>query len=151
MDGYQECYRISFLMVADKDCPIARMVIVVVSNLDPSLSKAYHIPTYKVIEKNNYCRHWAANVTEEPTAKSSTSWFFGTDTKSKKSEVYAGSTDGLWLYCYPNVGINCYEPAWYSMKVVPLEKNKTRLEYEIQEFITFLKQLEKEVCPLRRD
>lgn len=42
------------------------------------------------------------------------------------------------------------------MRVIPLEKNKTRLEYEIfakkgveeskiQEFITFLKEVEKEV------
>jgi hypothetical protein len=57
------------------------------------------------------------------------------------------------------VGINCYEPAWYSMKVIPLEKSKTRLEYEIfakkgleevkiQEFIKFLKEVEKEVMSL---
>jgi hypothetical protein len=47
------------------------------------------------------------------------------------------------------------------MKVIPLEKNRTRLEYEIyarkgldestiQEFITFMKQVEKEVPPSKK-
>jgi hypothetical protein len=134
-------------------------------NLDPGLAKAFQIPTYKVTEKNNYCRHWAAISVEETKApsppKSSNSRFFGSqsDVKIKKPNAYAGDTDGLWIYCYPNVGINCYEPAWYSMKVIPLEKNKTRLEYEIfakkgleeakiQEFINFLKEVEKEVMSL---
>ena len=134
------------------------------------------MPTYKVTEKNNYCRHWAANIVcdENPVApiaspSKSSNWFFGSQSQpaktkdvatTSKSDVYAGDTDGLWIYCYPNTGINCYEPAWYSMRVIPLEKNKTRLEYEIfakkgveeskiQEFITFLKEVEKEVCGLR--
>src|SRR5204863_9199070 len=123
-----------------------------------NLAKAFQIPTYQVTEKNNYCRHWAAaNSVEEPKvtpqSKFSNSWFFGSqpDGKLQKSDVYAGDTPGLWIYCYPNTGINCYEPAWYSMRIIPLEKNKTRLEYEIfakkgleenkiQEFIKFLKE-----------
>ena len=141
--------------------------------VDPGLSKAFQIPTYKVTEKNNYCRHSAANIATDnkpvatnPSAAKPSSWFFGSQAKPKdvpstnKSNVYAGDTDGLWIYCYPNAGINCYEPAWYSMRVIPLEKNKTRLEYEIfakrgveetkiQEFITFLKEVEKEVCGVR--
>jgi hypothetical protein len=139
--------------------------------VDPGLSKAFQIPTYKVTEKNNYCRHWAANCTPAdenpviPPPQAKSSWVFGTPSdasrtkkvpKADKSNPYAGDTDGLWIYCYPNTGINCYEPAWYSMRVIPLEKNKTRLEYEIftkkgieeakvQEFIAFLKEVEKEV------
>jgi hypothetical protein len=131
--------------------------------VDPGLAKAFQIPTYKVTEKSNYCRHWAANSLEESAAPppKSTSWFFGSQAETKetkKPNTYAGDTDGLWVYCYPNTGINCYEPAWYSMRVIPLEKNKTRLEYEIfakkgveeskiQEFIKFLKEVEKEVIP----
>ena len=104
-----------------------------------------------------------------PPPTKSSNWFFASQPQTakmkevattSKSDVYAGNTDGLWIYCYPNAGINCYEPAWYSMRVIPLEKNKTRLEYEIfakkgieedkiQEFITFLKEVEKEVCGLR--
>jgi hypothetical protein len=137
--------------------------------VDPGLSRAFQISTYKVSEKNNYCRHWAAITPEtpKPAAKppSSSSWFFGSKPEAKapetsqpevKSAGTAGDADGLWIYCYPNSGINCYEPAWYSMRVIPLDKNKTRLEYEIfgkkgleesqiQDFITFLKQVEKEV------
>jgi len=141
--------------------------------VDPGLSKAFQIPTYKVTEKNNYCRHWAANIATDdkpivqaPSASKSSNWFFGSQAKTKDvlsantSNACASDTDGLWIYCYPNAGINCYEPAWYSMRVIPLEKNKTRLEYEIfgkkgvdeskiQEFVTFLKEVEKEVCGLR--
>jgi hypothetical protein len=125
------------------------------------LSKAYQIPTYKVFEKSNYCRHWAASAAEEsvnslansPNTRLSES---PTETKTKKPNAYTGDIDGLWIYCFPNTGINCYEPAWYSMRVIPLDKNKTRLEYEIfakkgleetkiQDFIKFLKEVEKEV------
>jgi hypothetical protein len=74
----------------------------------------------------------------------------------KKKDLYAGDNDGLWVYLYPNTGISCYEPAWYSMRVIPIDKNNTRLEYEIyakrgleeskiQEFISFLREVEKEV------
>ena len=97
-----------------------------------------------------------------PSPAKSSNWFLGSQVKSRdiaslsKSNVYAGDTGGLWIYCYPNTGINCYEPAWYSMRAIPIEKNKTRLEYEIfakkgieeskiQEFITFLKEVEREV------
>ena len=140
--------------------------------VDPGLSRAFQISTYKVSEKNNYCRHWAAVTPETPKPASkptsSSSWFFGSKPEAKASTAQsetsssgtAGDADGLWIYCYPNSGINCYEPAWYSMRVIPLDKNKTRLEYEIfakkgleesqiQDFITFLKQVEKEVISPR--
>lgn len=150
------------------DCSVARTKRYNISLiLDPGLAKAFQIPTYKVTEKNNYCRHWAANSVEDTTAllaKTSNPWFFGSqsDVKMKKPNTYASYTNGLWIYCYPNTGINCYEPVWYSMKVIPLEKNKTRLEYEIftkkgleeskvQEFIKFLKQVEKEVISRQTD
>jgi hypothetical protein len=94
----------------------------------------------------------------EGAPKPFNSWLLGSqsDSKTKKSNAYVGDADGLWIYCYPNSGINCYEPAWYSIRVIPLEKSKTRLEYEIfskkgleenkiQEFIKFLKEVEKEV------
>jgi len=111
------------------------------------------------MERNNYCRHWAANALEGPASadhKDTESPSFGSKTNNNKAGPSAGNIDGLWIYCYPNTGINCYEPAWYSMRVVPLESNKTRLEYEIfskkgveegkiQEFIAFLQQVEKEV------
>src|SRR5271156_3473300 len=133
---------------------------------DPGLAKAFQIPTYKVTEKSNYCRHWASpplsDSEPEPVApERKSSWFFGsqstepkTDPKSKKPE-YKSDKEGLWVYLFPNTGINCYEPAWYSMRVIPIDKNTTKLQYEIfkkkglsedvmLEFITFLKQVEKE-------
>jgi hypothetical protein len=133
------------------------------ANVDPGLSKAFQIPTYKVTEKSNYCRHWAANAISEPPAptprKSSNSWFFSSPKPApepQKVDVYAGNNEGLWVYLYPNTGISCYEPAWYSMRVLPVDKGHTRLEYEIYakkgieeskmtEFISFLREVEKEV------
>ena len=93
--------------------------------------------------------------------KTSGSWFFGSEKPktAPKKDIYAGDNEGLWVYLYPNTGLSCYEPAWYSMRVIPVDKNNTRLEYEIharkgleeskiQEFITFLRQVEKEVPSL---
>jgi len=128
---------------------------------DPGLSKAFQIPTYKVTEKSNYCRHWASpplsDSKAEPTPERK-SWFFNTtptpDPTPNKPD-YKSDKEGLWVYLFPNTGINCYEPAWYSMRVLPISKTRTKLSYEIfkkkdlsepaiQEFITFLKQVEKE-------
>jgi hypothetical protein len=113
------------------------------------------------MERNNYCRHWAANALEdtpEPAPAAKSPWFFNgpaAETRAKKVNVYAGNNSGLWVYCYPNTGISCYEPAWYSMRVLPVDKTHTRLEYEIysrkgleeskmEEFISFLREVEKE-------
>lgn len=100
----------------------------------------------------------ASEETPEPAAAKESSWFFNSpaaESRAKKIEAYAGNNTGLWVYCYPNTGISCYEPAWYSMRVVPVDKNTTRLEYEIygrkgleeakmQDFINFLKGVEQE-------
>ena len=164
MDGYQECYH----------CPVAH----------PGLNSAFKMETYKVVPKGRYCRHFATivkedekQVEEKKEEGSSTSWFgFGkksspkkeaaTDaTPQKKCNNKGGEFDGLWMYLFPNNGINCYSPAWYTIRVLPISATKTTLQYDIytkkgideaskKEFVDFLQQVELEdfnLCQLTQE
>lgn len=157
MDGYQECYH----------CPTAH----------PGLSTAFKMETYKVVPKGRYCRHYAEVVKEEVEipdddvdADEESSWFgFGKKKsaaaaeaaaeaeriKKAKKENPGGEFNGLWVYLFPNHGINCYSPAWYSIRVLPLSPNHTILQYDIytkkgladdkkKEFVDFLQLVELE-------
>ncbi|KAM9909115.1 hypothetical protein OXX69_005756 [Metschnikowia pulcherrima] len=116
--------------------------------------------TYKVVPKTRYCRHYA-EIVRDPvveTPQTDSSWFsFG---KKQKVEPEAkknpgGEFNGLWVYCFPSNGINCYSPAWYSIRVLPLGPSETVLQYDIytkkglpkseaKEFIDFLQLVELE-------
>lgn len=149
MDGYQECYH----------CPTAH----------PGLSTAFKMDTYKVVPKGRYCRHYAevvkekVEVPEELPQEESSSWFgFGKRTPSgqvgspaKKQSNPGGDFNGLWVYLFPSMGINCYSPAWYSIRVLPLSPTHTILQYDIytkkglserkkKEFVDFLQLVEME-------
>ncbi|ODV83020.1 hypothetical protein CANARDRAFT_25399 [[Candida] arabinofermentans NRRL YB-2248] len=150
MDGYQECYH----------CPTAH----------PGLATAFKMETYKVVPKGNYCRHYAKIVeeeiaipTEEADADEESSWFgFGKKKQSTtkktepiKKENPGGAFNGLWCYLFPTNGINCYSPAWYSIRVLPITPTRTILQYDIytkkgladdkkKEFVDFLQQVELE-------
>ncbi|GMG25826.1 unnamed protein product [Ambrosiozyma monospora] len=148
MDGYQECYH----------CPTAH----------PGLNSAFKMETYKVVPKGNYCRHYAKIVEQEiesvkddvdPDVESS--WFgFGKKqavkkAPAKKIENPGGKFNGLWCYLFPTNGINCYSPAWYSIRVLPITPSRTILQYDIytkkglaeekkKEFVDFLQNVELE-------
>lgn len=148
MDGYQECYH----------CPTAH----------PGLNAAFKMETYKVVPKGNYCRHYAKIVDEEievvkgdadPDVESS--WFgFGKKKEAKKEEAVkkenpGGSFNGLWVYLFPTNGCNCYSPAWYTIRVLPITPTRTILQYDIytkkgsaedkkKEFVDFLQAVEME-------
>ncbi|CUM66840.1 uncharacterized protein PRCAT00004524001 [Priceomyces carsonii] len=149
MDGYNECYH----------CPTAH----------PGLSTAFKMETYKVVPKTRYCRHYAEIIKEdteqkdEPSAEQdSTSWFgFNkgkkepTKTSKPSKENPGGEFNGLWVYLFPNNGINCYSPAWYSIRVLPQSASRTILQYDIytkkglaedkkKEFVDFLQLVELE-------
>ena len=51
--------------------------------------------------------------------------------KPKAKSNKAGTNDGLWLQVSPNTGINCYSPAWYSIRVLPITSTRTILQYDI--------------------
>lgn len=146
MDGYQECYH----------CPTAH----------PGLNQAFKMETYKVVPKGNYCRHYAKIVEEEipvvddnndPDQESS--WFGFSKkrdvSKAPKKQNPGGSFNGLWCYLFPTNGVNCYSPAWYSIRVLPITAKRTILQYDIytkkgsteenkKEFVDFLQQVELE-------
>lgn len=147
MDGYQECYH----------CPTAH----------PGLNSAFKMETYKVVPKTRYCRHYAEIYKDEVSVEEDnndpdeeSSWFgFGKKKAQPKSEKKktnpGGEFNGLWVYLYPNNGVNCYSPAWYSIRVLPLGANKTVLQYDIytkkgldettkKEFVEFLQLVELE-------
>lgn len=151
VDGYQECYH----------CPTAH----------PGLNSAFKMETYKVVPKTRYCRHYAEIVRQEVTiedddkdADEESSWFgFGkkkgqekaVDTEKKKKKNPGGDFNGLWVYLYPINGVNCYSPAWYSIRVLPMSAGHTILQYDIytkkgladaekKEFVDFLQLVELE-------
>lgn len=132
MDGYQECYH----------CPTAH----------PGLSSAFRMNTYKVVPKTRYCRHYAEIIKEEPKPESL--WMkLGRKEPAKKNP--GGDFNGLWVYLFPSNGINCYLPAWYSIRVLPISATRTVLQYDIytkkglpelekKEFVDFLQMVELE-------
>lgn len=140
MDGYQECYH----------CPTAH----------PGLSSAFKMETYKVVPKNRYCRHYAQIVKEDtpvPETDETKGWFgFGKKPQPEPKKVNPGGEfNGLWVYLFPTNGINCYSPAWYSIRVLPMSASHTILQYDIytkkgisdaekKEFVDFLQLVELE-------
>ncbi|KAK6201577.1 Rieske [2Fe-2S] iron-sulfur domain-containing protein [Scheffersomyces amazonensis] len=147
MDGYQECYH----------CPTAH----------PGLSTAFKMETYQVVPKSRYCRHYAEIVkekveidNEEKDADEESSWFgFGkkkeAPKKVEKKQNPGGEFNGLWVYLFPSNGVNCYSPAWYSIRVLPITATRTILHYDIytkkglddtakKEFVDFLQLVELE-------
>ena len=72
---------------------------------------------------------------EKPVEKQdSSSWFgFKKETKEVKETKPnpGGEFDGLWVYLFPSNGINCYSPAWYSIRVLPITAKRTILQYDI--------------------
>lgn len=120
VDGYQECYH----------CPTAH----------PGLSKAFALPTYKVVPQTGWCRHFAKSKNSQEIENS----------KDAPSADIA-EFDGLWMYMFPANGVNCYSPAWYSLRVLPVSSNRTLLLYDIyrkkadpskvKDFVDFMQQL----------
>lgn len=144
MDGYQECYH----------CPTAH----------PGLNAAFRMETYKVVPKTRYCRHYAEIVRVEPKEEEKpeekAGWFgYGkkpeAPKQTKRKHNPGGEFNGLWVYLFPTNGINCYSPAWYSIRVLPIGPSHTILQYDIytkkglgedekKEFIDFLQLVELE-------
>ncbi|KAF5209152.1 hypothetical protein E0198_004428 [Clavispora lusitaniae] len=147
MDGYQECYH----------CPTAH----------PGLNSAFKMETYKVVPKGKYCRHYAEIVKEEVAIEDNdkdvdeeSSWFgFGKkkapEKPVEKKKNPGGEFNGLWVYLFPSNGVNCYSPAWYFIRVLPITPTRTILQYDIytkkglpeaekKEFVDFLQLVELE-------
>jgi choline monooxygenase len=54
---------------------------------------------------------------------------FSVHSCDRKVESSSGSSEGLWLWVYPNLGMPVYGPCFYTLQVNPLAVNKSRLTY----------------------
>ncbi|KAH3681003.1 hypothetical protein WICPIJ_008011 [Wickerhamomyces pijperi] len=138
MDGYMECYH----------CPTAH----------PGLTAAFQMQTYRVEPRTRHARHYCDIKRTEPKkeAPKKQGWFgLGGEQAPVEKKNVGGDFDGLWMYLYPTNGINCYSPAWYSIRVLPISPSHTILQYDIftkkglpkeekDEFVEFLQQVELE-------
>lgn len=141
MDGYMECYH----------CPTAH----------PGLAQAFEMNTYNVIPRKRHARHFceikrAEPAKKKPETEQKKGWFgFGNKEEEPVVEEknVGGDFDGLWMYLFPTNGVNCYSPAWYSIRVLPISPSHTILQYDIftkkglpeaekNEFVEFLQQVE---------
>lgn len=73
----------------------------------------------------------------------------------KRDDSASGAFQGIWLWVYPNLGMPCYEPAYYTLSVMPEGPGRTKLSYRffarknasyrvIEEFLEFIKQVTEE-------
>jgi hypothetical protein len=73
------------------------------------------------------------------------------------TEDNMGQFLGLAVYLHPNSVIKLYDEGWYSISVIPLARNGTRLEYEVyakkglndekvEELIDLIRETERQVC-----
>jgi choline monooxygenase len=73
----------------------------------------------------------------------------------RKVPSKSGAAEGLWLWVYPNLGMPCYEPCYYTLQVIPLSPARTRLIYtmhfkealhtqSVREFLNFVDQITEE-------
>ncbi|KAJ3342933.1 hypothetical protein HDU93_000592 [Gonapodya sp. JEL0774] len=113
-------------------CPVAH----------PGLARDFNISTYRVDPYDHYCIHSCQRKD-------------ASEIKKTADAEFTGNANGLWMYVFPNVGINVYSTSWYSIRVNPLSAGETILEYEVfvdkssteqekVDFVKFLKQLELE-------
>lgn len=50
----------------------------------------------------------------------------------RKTQSELGSFPGLWLWVYPNLGLPCYEPCFYTLQVNPISATQTQLNYRFR-------------------
>jgi phenylpropionate dioxygenase-like ring-hydroxylating dioxygenase large terminal subunit len=73
----------------------------------PIFNRDFHLQRYKIENSDRYSRHSC----------------------ERKAGSESGEEQGLWLWLYPNLGLPCYEPAFYTLQVNPLGPQRTRLTY----------------------
>lgn len=78
--------------------------------IHPILNKDFSLRKYQIENKERYSLHSC----------------------ERKSESTMGSFSGLWLWAYPNLGLPCYEPCFYTLQVNPLSSTRTQLNYRFR-------------------
>jgi len=75
--------------------------------IHPVLSKDFALRKYKIENKEKYSLHSCERKVDSPL----------------------GTFQGLWLWVYPNLGLPCYEPCYYTLQINPLDATHTELNY----------------------
>ena len=101
--------------------------------IHPILSKDFALRKYQIENKERYSIHSC----------------------ERKGESALGTFQGLWLWVYPNLGLPCYEPCYYTLQVNPIDATHTELNYRFrfkesvdaqtrEEFINLVKKITQE-------
>lgn len=99
------------------------------STIHPIFNRDFYLKKYRIANKENYSIHSC----------------------ERKNTSETGTNQGLWLWHFPNLGLPCYENAFYTLQVNPLSPNQTKLSYKFRfkevvtedERVEFIKFVEK--------
>ncbi|WP_158999386.1 aromatic ring-hydroxylating oxygenase subunit alpha [Pigmentibacter ruber] len=99
------------------------------TTIHPIFNRDFYLKKYKVENKENYSVHSC----------------------ERKHSSESGEQQGLWLWHFPNLGLPCYENAYYTIQINPLSVNQTKLTYKFRfknnvtenERVEFIKFVEK--------
>lgn len=100
--------------------------------IHPVFNKDFNLREYKVANRDGFSIHSCE--------------------RKAGSASPSGAHEGLWLWVYPNLGLPCYEPCYYTLQVNPLGPGETRLSYHFhfkepldapatKEFLRFVEQV----------
>jgi choline monooxygenase len=78
--------------------------------IHPVLNKDFSLSKYKIENKEKFSLHSC----------------------ERKDQSTLGSFNGLWLWVYPNLGLPCYEPCFYTLQVNPISSTQTQLNYRFR-------------------
>ncbi len=78
--------------------------------IHPILMKDFSLKDYQIANLDGFSRHSCR----------------------RKNESKMGGFEGLWLWVYPNLGLPCYEPCFYTLQVNPLGPTRTELNYRFR-------------------
>lgn len=102
--------------------------------------ECYHCPTIHPLFNRDFALNRYQVATHDGMARHSC---------QRRNSSETGKDQGLWLWLYPNLGLPCYEPGFYTLSVSPVGPRRTRLTYtfhfnakqsqeEIDEFLGFV-------------
>lgn len=76
----------------------------------PVFNRDFHLSSYRVENKDGYSVHSC----------------------DRKVHSVSGEFQGLWLWVYPNLGMPCYEPCFYTLQINPTSVTSTELNYRFR-------------------
>ena len=104
-------------------------------SIHPIFNKDFALAKYRVENRERYAVHSCERKAESASP--------------------SGRREGLWLWLFPNLGLPCYQPCWYTLSVNPKGPGRTELSYHfhfaeplesetVREFLKFIEQVTNE-------